>query len=139
MRKGSYVLVMSLEEDTVLEVGALGTKELPAGLYTYVGSAQSGLEQRVGRHFSDSKKKHWHIDYLLERCALISAILIEGPDMECQINAAIDVLPGSDMPCSGFGSSDCNCISHLHRITDDSLVRLLNELRWIQETGKGNA
>jgi Uri superfamily endonuclease len=129
---------MSLEEDTVLEVGALGTKELPAGLYTYVGSAQSGLEQRVGRHFSSIKRKHWHIDYLLERCALISAVLIEGPDMECQINCAIDTLPGSEMPCSGFGSSDCGCRSHLHRIPEDSLGRLLNELRWMQAVGNGN-
>jgi len=132
VRKGSYVLIISLDEDFVLEIGALGRKELPAGLYTYVGSAQSGLHQRVRRHFSKTKKMHWHIDYLLEKGTLISALLIEGPDMECEINSVIDILPDAEVPCPGFGSSDCQCSSHLHRIPDKDLPLLLNEIRWIQ-------
>jgi sugar fermentation stimulation protein A len=128
---------MSLDEDIVLEIGALGTKKMQAGLYVYVGSAQSGLEQRVGRHFSKVKKRHWHIDYLLEMCSPISAFMIEGPDIECEINAIIDVLPGSIVPCKGFGSSDCHCDSHLHRISESALVPLLNELKWMQEQARG--
>ncbi|QLH74155.1 MAG: GIY-YIG nuclease family protein [Methanomassiliicoccales archaeon] len=128
LHRGSYVLIIDLAQDTTLEIGSLGSCSFKAGLYAYVGSAQSGLESRVGRHFSKKKKRHWHIDYLLEVAEPISAFLVEGPDNECEINGTIDRFNGSEVVCKGFGSSDCDCPAHLHRIEESVLPRLLNEL-----------
>lgn len=47
---GTYALVLSLPADATLQVGALGEHRLPAGGYTYVGSALgSGGFARVDR------------------------------------------------------------------------------------------
>ncbi len=39
---------------------------LRQGYYIYVGSAfgPGGVNARVSRHFRNTKKLHWHIDYL---------------------------------------------------------------------------
>ena len=54
--KGSYVLVLKLEEDKRLTIGRLGTFEFPAGLYLYCGSALNGLEARVRRHLRQGQE-----------------------------------------------------------------------------------
>ena len=48
--KGVYVLIIQLNGDTALSVGALGTLAFKKGLYAYVGSAQTNMEQRIRRH-----------------------------------------------------------------------------------------
>ena len=35
------------------------------GLYAYVDSAQTNLEQRIKRHIRKKRRLFWHIDYLL--------------------------------------------------------------------------
>jgi Uri superfamily endonuclease len=113
---GTYLLVLSLETKTKLEIGRLGELTLVGGRYCYVGSARGpgGLEGRLARHLRRRKRLHWHIDYLLQRasvleiwakhslerweCAWVASLLDE-----CTVNAVI----------SGFGSSDCACNSHL--------------------------
>jgi Uri superfamily endonuclease len=39
--KGVYVLIIQVEKEAVLNVGALGTLTFKPGLYAYVGSAQA--------------------------------------------------------------------------------------------------
>ena len=63
-RPGTYILIITLGSDIVLDVGALGPLHFPKGLYCYVGSAMGGLDQRVSRHLSKDKKVRWHIDRL---------------------------------------------------------------------------
>jgi len=47
---GTYVLVLVIEQDMQIEVGALGTLFFRAGHYLYVGSALGGLGARLARH-----------------------------------------------------------------------------------------
>lgn len=113
--KGIYCLVLDLPEKQGIRVGSLGLKEFPAGVYVYVGSAMSGVEQRVARHTRKSKKKRWHIDYLLDRTEVVSVIAIpsQTKDTECAVARALLRVEGSRTPVVGFGSSDCRCDSHL--------------------------
>jgi Uri superfamily endonuclease len=64
--KGSYVLLIELEQDSNIKVGALGKIHFSKGHYVYVGSAMNGIEGRVRRHLRDEKKTRWHVDYFLE-------------------------------------------------------------------------
>ncbi len=129
--KGSYLLLLHLREEVELDVGAPGTCTFPRGTYVYAGSAQSSLFARVGRHFSTEKKVHWHIDRLLLHAEPVSAIMIEGDDRECEINRLVAGMEGSRMVCKGFGSSDCECPTHLHLIVEDMLPTIINEMRWL--------
>ena len=64
IRRGTYILAMTLRSDIRIEVGSLGGILFPAGEYCYAGSAMNGLDQRIRRHLSADKKIHWHIDRL---------------------------------------------------------------------------
>jgi len=67
MVKGVYVLVVSVDKDVNVNIGALGSIGFEKGLYAYVGSAQNGLEKRIERHRRRAKRKFWHIDYICLR------------------------------------------------------------------------
>ena len=66
MAKGIYVLIILVNKNISVNVGALGSVNFERGLYAYVGSAQNNLEKRIERHLRKAKRKFWHIDYLLE-------------------------------------------------------------------------
>ena len=104
--KGSYSLIIKAPEK--VEVGALGLKNFESDYVVYNGSAfgPGGLK-RVFRHFSSDKKIHWHIDYLLQKGELEAALIFPDRDLECELSDKMD------RPVQGFGSSDCNCNSHL--------------------------
>jgi Uri superfamily endonuclease len=106
---------------TSLIVGRLGTCSLPAGWYTYAGSAlgPGGLEARLARHLRAEKRLHWHIDYLLQHGRVETIWQIPSPArLECAWAAAIRALPGAETPVPGFGASDCRCSAHLVHFSD---------------------
>jgi Uri superfamily endonuclease len=75
------------------------------------------LENRVKRHISDetNKKLFWHIDYLLANklCLITKIFLIPTIIwLECIISKEISAV--SDNYIKDFGSSDCQCLSHLY-------------------------
>lgn len=112
-------------------IGGLGKIEFKEGYYAYVGSALGGLEHRLSRHLRQEKTLHWHIDYLLLRALIYDVMVIEGEEKrECQIASKLaDYLSY----VRGFGSSDCNCSSHLFYSTHPShlletVMRVLGEL-----------
>lgn len=108
---GSYVLVMRLDRDCVIRVGALGDVRFPAGMYAYVGSAMAGLDARIARHLRDDKRLHWHVDYLLQHAEVREVVRVESDErLECRIATA---LAGRLAGVEGFGCSDCGCESHL--------------------------
>jgi Uri superfamily endonuclease len=116
--KGVYVLIIEVNRDTRLNVGALGKSTFEKGLYAYVGSAQNDLEKRVKRHFRKEKRKFWHVDYLLDDDATrVVKVFYKQADKteECAI---AKVIGERGEPINDFGSSDCNCESHLYRIRD---------------------
>ena len=102
---------MYLKNENNIRVGSLGTIHFPKGFYLYIGSALNGIEGRVKRHLSDSKKFHWHVDYLLRKANINDVFHLESKKkLECNIAGKFasdcDVVPD-------FGSSDCSCKSHL--------------------------
>ncbi|MFQ5340329.1 MAG: DUF123 domain-containing protein [Anaerolineae bacterium] len=112
---GTYVLVMLLGVPTRVVVGALGTFDLEAGYYLYVGSALNGLAGRLRRHCrTDGKRLRWHIDYLRAQTTLVEVWwTVFAERLECEWAAVLRRLPGVSEPVAGFGSSDCRCSSHL--------------------------
>ena len=111
--KGIYVLIVKINKTISVNIGALGLLAFPAGLYAYVGSAQSNLELRVKRHQNKDKSMFWHIDYLLndEAAKVIGVYYAQGDKAkECKIARLLEENAG---PIAGFGCSDCRCESHL--------------------------
>ena len=124
--KGSYILVIVVDDEIDIPIGKLGNLIFKKGIYCYVGSAMgkigsSTLENRIKRHikFPQQKNKHWHIDYLLENkdVSLIKLFLIpHRRKLECTL--AQELLNMSDGFIKKFGSSDCVCQSHLTYFKD---------------------
>ncbi len=118
--RGVYVLLISVEDRVQIDVGALGRINLDAGIYAYVGSAlglhSSSIEGRLSRHYSDNKKIHWHIDYILRdpKIKLKEAIFSESRNaQECNLVKQICNHEFAFVEIKDFGSSDCSCVSHL--------------------------
>jgi len=113
--RGTYCLIIELEESSRIEIGSLGMIEFPAGIYVYVGSALAGIEKRVARHRSNEKRRKWHIDFLLDQAQVLSVIAIptDTKKTECEVARALLECEGACAPIMGFGSSDCSCKSHL--------------------------
>jgi Uri superfamily endonuclease len=112
------VLIIQVDENVDVTVGALGKLTFEKGLYVYVGSAQANLEQRIKRHLGKEKRLFWHIDYLLnDSVARIVKVLYKQVDRieECEL---AEVIGERGESVEGFGCSDCSCKSHLFRIGD---------------------
>jgi Uri superfamily endonuclease len=113
---GSYVLVASVDRDTILSVGRLGVFRFEAGFYCYCGSARGpgGLEARLARHLRRRKKAHWHVDYLLQQAVLVEMWKAHSTRrLECLFAQALTSMSGARVAVPGFGSSDCDCDAHL--------------------------
>jgi len=123
MLKGVYVLIIQVDWDIHANVGAKGRLTFRKGLYAYVGSAQNSMEQRVKRHLRKEKHRFWHVDYLLANdAAKVIEVFHKKADKtdECMIAKAIGE---RGEPVDGFGSSDCNCKSHLFHVEDYGFLR----------------
>jgi endonuclease-3 len=125
MTGGTYTLLVTVDRDVALAVGALGTVELASGTYAYTGSAFGpGGFARVDRHrelaASDRAGTHWHVDYLLVHGAASVADIVATPerDVECAVARRLPAGP------VGFGASDCDCDGHLAAdVTHDAVER----------------
>jgi endonuclease-3 len=122
---GTYVLVFELGAPVTVDVGALGPCAFPAGDYAYVGSAfGAGGFGRAERHRQklggEGDTVHWHVDALTthSETSFVAAHLVPGRAVECAV--AGELPPG---PCDGFGSSDCDCRSHLSRVDRATVKR----------------
>jgi Uri superfamily endonuclease len=119
--KGTYILVIFLNNDAIIRIGALGEINFRKGYFIYVGSAMgnigsSTLRNRVKRHFSDSKNKkiYWHIDYFLNnKNSIITRIFLIPSTIRFECIIANNLSKCADSFIQNFGSSDCKCNSHL--------------------------
>ena len=118
---GVYVMVMHLDHDLDLEVGSKGMMYFKAGYYMYVGSAKANLTKRIERHKRKRKKMHWHLDYFRGHCEMIAGLPIRTSldDAECALADAVRGVAEWDVP--KFGSSDCDCKSHLFGMTENPI------------------
>ena len=114
---GAYIIVFFIPSSKRIQIGKIGKLNFEQGYYCYVGSALNRkLLPRVKRHLSPTslKKIHWHIDYLLvvSDISIIKSILIPSSFREeCTIAQTIKILSKDEV--LRFGSSDCDCKSHL--------------------------
>ncbi|MHA1394982.1 MAG: GIY-YIG nuclease family protein [Promethearchaeota archaeon] len=143
MAKGTYILVIYFENDEeYLEIGKLGKIKFKKGFYFYVGSAMGSknssvsLENRIKRHLRsynyniaeiqrrnlynkhnhkyERPKRHWHIDYLLTSKFVKIVRIWIFPSLErLECTIAHKLMEQCEDYIEGFGSSDCNCKSHL--------------------------
>jgi sugar fermentation stimulation protein A len=110
--RGSYLLLLSLEKERSIQVGHLKKVRFSKGYYIYVGSAMGNLSARMARHGRKHKRPHWHIDYLTEEADSIIPVPVRSSQrLECDIAKALSAVM-HDGP-AGFGSSDCQCLTHL--------------------------
>jgi Uri superfamily endonuclease len=110
---GLYFLLIRLSRRVQLTIRK---KEysLPAGYYIYTGSAQRYLRQRIRRHCSHRKKKHWHIDYLLEHGGVVDVrIMANVPRQDEPQYAGEWAILADGIPIPQFGASDSPAVSHL--------------------------
>ena len=138
VRKGTYVLFVTLRNETTITAGALGPHTFSPGTYCYVGSAMAGLDQRLKRHLAHDKKLKWHIDYLTTVCDSSEAWeSYPDPVPECDLGRMAEECGAvPEMDC--FGCSDCGCRTHLFRIGQDSAGRLI-EGAGLHRHGPGQA
>lgn len=127
LMKGAYCLLMILDEDVGIRVGALGRVGFPKGVYAYAGSARGGIGSRVRRHLSASKKRRWHIDYLLSAAHIVTVISVPTDErgLECEIARSLLGIPGAEVVAKRFGSSDCGCPAHLVHLVGEDYESLL--------------
>ena len=94
----------------------MGTLTVEPGFYVYVGSAlgPGGIAARVTRHLREEKSLRWHIDFLRAVTSVTEVwYAVGGEKRECQWAEAISRTRHVTRPMDGFGSSDCDCPSHL--------------------------
>ncbi|MCF7889994.1 GIY-YIG nuclease family protein [Candidatus Bipolaricaulota bacterium] len=137
--EGIYALIIKIEKTQELEIGNLAREEF-RGKYLYVGSAHGpGGLQRVTRHMKvstgSSGSDHWHVDYLTGPGEIRETWLIPTErDLECELVS--DLAELFDQPVEGFGSSDCDCFSHLFSYNPESKERLIKKLDRLAPEGK---
>jgi sugar fermentation stimulation protein A len=110
--RGSYLLLTQLQRKAALKAGRLPRRIFSAGYYTYVGSAMNSMSSRLARHRRQDKKIHWHIDHLTAQASHVLPLPMRSSDRrECEIAKGLSSImqPGQ----AGFGSSDCDCATHL--------------------------
>jgi Uri superfamily endonuclease len=112
----TYQLIVQLDEAATITVGRLGTFTFPAGRYIYTGSARRGMDARIRRHLSSTKRLRWHIDYLLAHPRARIVDVVRSNETECALNQRTTGL----VVAPGFGASDCGagCGSHLKLAQD---------------------
>lgn len=110
--RGSYLLVLRLDRQKLVKIGRLDTIVFQKGYYIYVGSAMNNLTARIQRHRRIRKREHWHIDYLTQAAdGFLSLPTRSSHREECEIADSLSSILASGP--SGFGSSDCDCKTHL--------------------------
>ncbi len=103
-----------------ISIGNRPPAHFSGGYYAYVGSALGGVEARVNRHLRYTKKRRWHIDYLLAEAPVTEVIVGETETRtECAVARALDA---QFTPVPNFGASDCRCSSHLFLASDNKML-----------------
>ena len=113
---GTYILLLGLATAARVEVGRLGSIRFAPGCYLYVGSAfgPGGLRARLSRHLGGTGRRHWHVDYLRAVAQPLGAWFVRGmPRREHEWSRVLAAARGIRPVSDGFGSSDCNCPTHL--------------------------
>jgi Uri superfamily endonuclease len=112
---GTYILVLHCDRCEPIEVGRLGQLEVQPGYYLYIGSAfgPGGVAARIKHHRKPANRPHWHIDYLRRVCELVDVRCVYNEKCEHDWARRLANTKAVTSPFAVFGSSDCDCYSHL--------------------------
>ena len=112
---GTYILVLRSHGGNAIEAGKLGRLEVAPGYYLYIGSAfgPGGVAARLKHHRMPAARPHWHIDYLRRVCEPVEARCAYNEKFEHDWARQFANSDAVISPFAGFGSSDCDCYSHL--------------------------
>ena len=129
---GTYMLLLECDKRVELSIGKLGKMTTEPGYYLYVGSAfgPGGIRARITHHARIASRPHWHMDYLRAAAELLDAWCVYGT--RCEHAWAYSLLrsEAAAVPLKGFGSSDCDCATHLfyfkHKPVKAELEKRLN-------------
>lgn len=113
MTKGLYILLIKLKKSQTISAGRLSPRRFRKGRYLYIGKARLGLKARLNRHLRKDKKLFWHIDYLLQKSEIEEIWVNNNFYDECKTASALNRILEPVESIKKFGSSDCNCSSHL--------------------------
>jgi Uri superfamily endonuclease len=115
-RPGTYFLLLSSSTEAMIRVGQLGSLRLQPGFYVYVGSAlgPGGVRARLAHHLRLAEHPRWHIDYLRSHMTPKEVwFCYDRKSLEHGWAHCFATMRGVSAPMAGFGSSDCDCKSHL--------------------------
>src|ERR1035441_2414782 len=113
---GTYALILTSTEAASIPIGKLGSLQLQPGFYVYVGSAHGpgGFRARLAHHLEPISRPHWHVDYLRAHTKPQEVWFCYDRILwECRWAHCLGLQRGASIPLAGFGSSDCDCETHL--------------------------
>ena len=112
---GTYLLLLACRTQIRLSIGKLGGMTAVPGYYVYIGSAcgPGGVRARIRHHRKTAARPHWHIDYLRTVAELLDVYCVYRSRCEHEWAQRLVQSASATMPLPGFGSSDCDCATHL--------------------------
>lgn len=131
--RGTYLLLLECNDKAGLSIGKFGKMNTEPGYYLYVGSAfgPGGIKARIKHHMQIAVRPHWHIDYLRTVAGLVDAWCVYGSRYEHEWAHYLMQSEAATVPLKGFGSSDCDCTTHLfyfeHKPVKVELEKMLNK------------
>ena len=127
---GTYLLLLECNTRVALSIGKLGKMNTVPGYYLYVGSAfgPGGIHARVRHHQQITSRPHWHMDYLHTAAELVDIWCVYGLHREHEWAHILMQSEAAILPLKGFGSSDCNCATHLFHFNRKPVKAVLEKL-----------
>ncbi len=109
--KGFYGIFIELKRDRYIKFSVGRGAHFKKGFYLYIGSAMGGMGRIIRYIGEKKKKKHWHIDYLLEFSVVRMVIFI--PSEKRREEEIAKKMASKFDYIKGFGSTDTSADSHL--------------------------
>ena len=138
-KTGTYIVVLRSHQAKTIQIGKLAPFDIKKGYYLYIGSAfgSGGVIARLKHHAKVSKRPHWHLDYLRAETNFYAAYAeYSSKKEECNWASILAGMALSTEPLKGFGSSDCDCRTHLFYFS--SQLKVLKAVREITSSRKIN-
>ncbi len=129
---GTYIVVLKSDQAKTIRIGKLAQLNIQKGYYAYIGSAfgPGGVIARLKHHYKVSHRPHWHLDYLRAETEFYEAYAeYSSEKKECEWASLISKSEMVSEPLKGFGSSDCQCSTHLFYFT--SYVKMVSVIQGI--------
>ena len=124
-KTGTYIVVLRSHQAKQIQIGRLAQFNIKKGYYVYIGSAfgSGGVIARLRHHSKVSKRPHWHLDYLRAETSFYAAYAEYSSEKEeCNWASVMAKNTVASEPLKGFGSSDCDCRTHLFYFSSQAKV-----------------